>query len=261
MKLRKILELLARGRALKRHFKVNGVSVPLWVSPDAQLKYLKLGDGSFDADLIRIAEKHLSPSSIVWDVGANVGVFTFAAASIAKSGVVLSIEADCWLATLLRKTLLFPFYCERDVRILPVAVGSEDSVAQFQIAARGRASNSMKEAGGRSTMGGVRELQYVPTLKLDTLLASQPAPDFVKIDIEGAELIALRGGTKLISDVRPIFYIEVGRDVSQAVFDLFAGNGYVGFSHNYDPLQGDCDNNSFFVPSEKIDLFKQQIKK
>ena len=259
MNIRKIFEMLARGRSLKRHIKVNGLQVPLWVSPDAQLKYLKPGDGSFDGDLIRIAEKHLSETSIVWDVGANVGVFTFAASAIARSGTVLSVEADCWLATLLRKTRRLPFYSERDVRILPVAVGAEDSVAQFQIAARGRASNSLKEAGGRSTMGGVRELQYVPTLTLDTLRATQTAPGFIKIDIDGAELFALRGGTRLLSEVRPIFYIEVGRDVSKEVFDLFSGHGYHGFSEEYALLSSNCASNSFFVPSEKLDTFRAQI--
>ena len=217
---------------------------------------MKFGKGSFDADLIAVAEKHLNEQSIVWDIGANVGVFGFAAAAIAKKGTVLCVEADCWLVGLMRRTIRLPFYRDSDVRIVPVAVSSADAIAEFQIASRGRQSNALAEARGRSTMGGVREVQYVPTLRLDTLLETQPAPDFVKIDIEGAELIALGGGNKLLSEVRPIFYIEVGRDVSKAVFDLFTANGYLGFTPQYAPLDGECGLNNFFVPSEKLDVFR-----
>ena len=54
--LRRILEKLARGKRLRRHIYVKGQRVPIIVSPDAQLKYLKSGAEAFDFDLIRITE-------------------------------------------------------------------------------------------------------------------------------------------------------------------------------------------------------------
>ena len=102
--LRTITERLTRGMILKRRMIVNGKNCTLLISPDAQLKYLKFGRGAFDQDLIGIAEKYVHSKSNVWDIGANVGVFTFASASIATEGAVLSVEADIWLAGILRKT-------------------------------------------------------------------------------------------------------------------------------------------------------------
>jgi FkbM family methyltransferase len=199
--LRTIVERLSREKVIKRRIVVDGKSVPLLVSPDAQLKYLKMGSGVFDQDLINIAEKYLTEKSNVWDVGANVGVFTFVASSVAHKGTVVSIEADIWLANILRKTAMFKEYANNTVCVLPVAISNENSIASFMVAARGRASNALEAAGGRSQMGGVREKQYVPTLTIDTLLNTFPPPDFVKIDIEGAEYMALQGAKNIIPKI------------------------------------------------------------
>ena len=114
-----------------------------------------------------------------------MGVFTFAASSVAHKGTVVSIEADIWLANILRKTAMFKEYSNNTICVLPVAISNDNSIASFMVAKRGRASNALEAAGGRSQMGGVREKQYVPTLTLDTLLKTFPPPDFVKIDVEG----------------------------------------------------------------------------
>lgn len=154
--IRTIAERLFREKYIKRRISVNGKSIPLLVSPDAQLKYLKLGSGSFDKDLIDIAEKYLDSDSNVWDIGANVGVSTFAAASIACKGTVVSVEADTWLANLLRKTASFRQYSANRICVIPVAVSNANSVASFIVAARGRASNSLEASVGfRSQMGGL----------------------------------------------------------------------------------------------------------
>jgi FkbM family methyltransferase len=249
--IRKVVERLSRGLVLKRKIVVSGKSLPIFVSPDAQLKYLKFGSGVFDQDLIHIAENHLETNSNVWDVGANVGVFTFAASSIANMGTVVSIEADIWLASILRKTTKFKEYSNNNICVLPVAISNSNSVASFMVAARGRASNALEVAGGRSQMGGIRELQYVPTLTLDAMLDTFPAPDFVKIDIEGAELMAVQGAVRLITEIRPKFYIEVGSDVSEQIFKEFQSAGYVALDPQGKRLTKTCSPNTFFIPNEK----------
>lgn len=248
---RAAVERLSRGKVLKAHINVQSKSIPIMVSPDAQLKYLKLGRRAFDQDLIEIAEAYLNETSHVWDIGANVGVFTFASAYIAKKGTVLSVEPDTWLVELLRTTAGFDEYAKTDVNIVPVAVSNKNGVASFMVASRGRASNALESAGGRSQMGGVRELQCVPTMTLDTLLDSFNVPNFVKIDIEGAELMALEGAKSLINDARPIFYIEVGLDVSEKVLRLFYEANYIAINPRGEVLTNVCAPNTFFIPQEK----------
>lgn len=247
--LRKIAEKFSRGVSFKRRFVVGDKLMPILVSPDAQLKYMKPGRDSFDEDLVRLATRYLNESDVVWDIGANIGTFTFAAASMVGDGSVLTVEADGWLVELLRKTARLKDYDECDIKILSAAISDTNSVSPFTIASRGRASNALVEAGGRSQMGGTRETQYVATLTLDTLLASMDEPNFVKIDIEGAELLALQGAGQLISEVRPSFYIEVGEDVAPSVYKIFSQANYRCVDPITEKESSKCVENTLFIPN------------
>jgi len=58
-----------------------------------------------DPLLYEMAEELVKPGSVVWDVGANVGLFSIcAAARSGRSGQVLAIEPDFWLANLINRT-------------------------------------------------------------------------------------------------------------------------------------------------------------
>ena len=78
-------------------------------------------------------------------------------------------------------------------------------------------------------MGGVREKQYVPSLKMDTLLSTMPKPDFVKIDVEGAEEFVLKGSHEILSQVRPLLYVEIGPTTREAVRLLMEKQKYFAF--------------------------------
>lgn len=249
---RKVVELLSRDKVIKRNIIVNGTSWPILASPDAQLKYLKFWNHSFDNDLIKIAEQFLQLDHHVWDIGANVGVFTFAASSIARQGSVLAVEADIWLAGLLRKTSLLEQYRDRQISIVPAAISNSNSVAKFMIAERGRASNALEAGGGRTQMGGVRETQWVPTLTLDTIALEFPPPDFIKIDVEGAEMMVIEGARKIIEHIRPIFYVEVGENFSQAMLRIFHDAEYTAKDLDNNILSEKCASNTFFVPNETL---------
>ena len=248
--LRTIIERVTRETLFRRTITVSGRSTPIFVSPDAQLKYLKPGNKAFDRDLIQIAERFLVSDSNVWDIGANVGVFTFASAVMAPKGTMVAVEADTWLASALRKSAHLDHYKDSDIRVLPAAISDADGTAKFNIASRGRASNALERAGGRSEMGGIREHQYVPTLRLDTLLSSMPKPDFIKIDVEGGELMVINGASRIISEIRPVFYIEVGNDVSREMTSLFRSQEYLAVSPDGTVVDQICSSNTFFIPKE-----------
>ena len=52
----------------------------------------------------------------------------------------------------------------------------------------------------------------MPTISLDDLLDRFGPPSLVKIDVEGAEVEVLRGATRLLKEVRPVFYLEIGSE-------------------------------------------------
>jgi FkbM family methyltransferase len=253
--IRRLVELLSRGLILKRCISVNNRLIPLYITPDAQLKYLKLGKNAFDSDLIKIAEKFLQKESNVWDIGGNVGIFTFAASEIACNGKILCVEADIWLASIIIRSKRLKHHRAKNISIIPGAISDKNSISKFLIAERGRASNSLAISKGRSQMGGIRDVLYVPTITLDCLFEKFGKPDFIKIDIEGAELMALSGASNILINARPIFYIEVGEEVSKEVFDIFNKNKYRAYDFDGHYVKSSLFANLFFIPEEKGFVF------
>ena len=225
--LRKIVEKLVRNITIKRKLPKIFGSIPFYISPDSQLRYLKINKyHAFGKSLLNVVEKYVNENSVVWDIGANVGVFTFASAFKAKE--VVAIEADLFLVNLLYKSKRLSKNKYKNIKILPVAVSDDISISKFEIAERGRASNSLtySNPNSRLTKGGVREVNFAPTFTLDYLLNFFIAPTLIKIDVEGAELMVLKGMEKILKDFGPMLYIEVGLEFVDEITDLLLKNKY-----------------------------------
>jgi FkbM family methyltransferase len=163
---------------------------------------------------------------VVWDLGANVGLFSFAAAGLSgPSGRILAIEPDTWLVSLLRRSATANSSRIARVDVLPVAVSDSVDVKRFHIARRGRAANYL-DGFGLTDAGGSREEQLVPTVTLDWLLERFPPPAVLKIDVEGAEPCVLRGGRRMLSEARPVVLCEVAAGNENFVTACLRGHGY-----------------------------------
>jgi FkbM family methyltransferase len=223
--LKRLVSRAGHGRSFLRRLPpdLGGCSFP--ASLEGGAKYLKWDAHTIDPVLTDFARAYIRPGHVVWDVGANVGLFTFAAAGLAgPAGRVVAIEADTWLVGNLRRA------AERNagranVHVIPVAASDGVGVAQFHIARSNRATNYLAAAGGSSGTGGVRQVQDVPTLPLDALLEHYPAPDVLKIDVEGAEALVLAGASKVLSG-RPVVLAEVYSEHSEAIARMLTPLGY-----------------------------------
>lgn len=54
--IRTLVERLCRGRKIIRRLPPRLGGIRFYVSPDAQLKYLKIGESAFDSQLLKVAE-------------------------------------------------------------------------------------------------------------------------------------------------------------------------------------------------------------
>lgn len=190
------------------------------------LKYLFTGSSRLDPELLRIAGLLVQKGDTVWDVGANVGLFSVAAAAHAgENGRVISIEADLDAVALLNRTVQLRSDGHAKMTVLPLAVGSAIGFVHFLIAARARAANAI-EGYGSTQMGGIREVRVLPSMPLDYLLDHFPAPQVLKIDVEGAEREVLLGGSKVLSKARPLIYCEVATSGAMKITELLRANDY-----------------------------------
>jgi FkbM family methyltransferase len=179
-----------------------------------------------DPVLLRLVKEYVQPGAVVWDVGANVGLFSFAAASAAgPAGRVLALEPDTWLVQLLRKSAPLQPPSSAPVQVVAAAVASALSIRTLCLANRSRAANYLAEFGTIQT-GGSCEEQSVVAVSLDWLLESCPAPSVLKIDVEGAELEVLSGSRKLLEAARPTVLCEVCPDSARAVAEFLFGYDY-----------------------------------
>jgi FkbM family methyltransferase len=222
--LRSLAERLTHRVVLRRRLPEAFDRLPMYVSSEGGLRYLGRSLGDADPMLLDFADTHVHRGSVVWDIGANLGIFTMAAAAKAgPTGRVVAVEPDTWLVNLLRRSAR----ANRDrttIDVVPCAVGGHTGIEQFIIASRNRSTNYLASYGTTET-GGERDRQFVPCFTLDDLLEVFPVPDVVKIDVEAAEIEALEGATKLLEQ-RPIVHIEVAGENAVRVAELFAPYGY-----------------------------------
>jgi FkbM family methyltransferase len=95
----------------------------------------------------------------------------------------------------------------RNVEILPFAISDKIGQAQFEI----EASGLMGRLTGEGSL-------TVATATLDSLVENggMAPPDFIKMDIEGAELSALRGASFIFQRYRPVLFLAThGRDIER----------------------------------------------
>ncbi len=141
----------------------------------------------------------LHKDDVVVDVGANVGVMTFLAATIVcGGGLVIAVEPNPNNVQLLYRGILINGFS--NVRVLPYAASNIPTV--FSLSAdtsntsviNARVSDVLKPC--------------VQSVVLDEQLAALPRINFVKMDIEGHEPRALEGFAKLLNKHRPVLLVE-----------------------------------------------------
>jgi FkbM family methyltransferase len=223
-----ILERLSRNLVFRRRLPRRLGGQLLWVTPDASLRFWRPGLGHADPLLLQWAAEWVEEGCVVWDIGANVGLFAFASAHQAgPRGTVLAVEADDRLSALIHRSAAAAPSGSAPVEVLTAAVSDHCGVERFGVAERSRATSHLLSKRGSSQTGGTREVRVVITLTLDWLLGRFPAPSLVKLDVEGAEAACLRGATELLSQVRPVVFCEVAHENAVAVAEIFRRHRYV----------------------------------
>jgi FkbM family methyltransferase len=182
-----------------------------------------------------LAAELIRPGDTVWDIGANVGLFTFAAAAAAgPAGQVLAVEPDVQLVSLLRRSAAAN-RAVAPVSVLGTAVADEVGIGRFHVARRNR-STSYLDGFGTSQAGGSREVQIVPTVTLDWLAQRFPLPAVIKIDVEEAEVLALRGAGQVLRHGVTVI-CEVASANAAAVGDLLRPHGYQLYDGDLEPAR------------------------
>lgn len=255
MVLRRAAELLARRSRFTKRLPAEFGARPVYVSGANQLAVFKFGGKGFDRMLLDWAIMLVKPGMQVWDVGANMGFFSFPAA--ARGAAVVGFEPDPFNQDLLHRTCALNR--DLDVRVIPAAVAQSLAIASFNIAERGRSTNRLSHVAQGTQTGGIRQKYDVLTITLDWAMERLPAPALIKIDAEGAELEVLRGAARLLAEVQPAMIIEIEPENAAGVWSIMLAAGYVCFDGGA-PGFPCCESldgvwNALFVHADRIGEF------
>lgn len=177
----------------------------------------------------------LRPGDVVYDVGANVGYYTLIASrQVGALGTVVACEPVPRNLDYLRAHL----HRNGCTNTAVVAAAVSDAV--------GTESFAVDEHPAMGHLASVGEL-VVDTLTIDALADGHPPPDVIKMDIEGAEYLALSGASRTLAEFRPrIFLATHGAGVQERCVQLLETAGY-GFEWLG---RGDDRGEIFAVPSD-----------
>jgi len=193
---------------------IDLLTTPLWRLPDQTA--------------IRLFRAAATGASTIFDVGANVGLFTYLAAADAPRARIYAYEPNPPLAALITRNLKRNGWSGRS-QVRAEGVGALPGHMTFYVLESDSESTFDGDAARQGTI--VRELS-VPVVALDDVLEQElidAANAVMKIDVEGHEMRVLDGleRTLRVRGRRPLMLMEfLGRAIQhERVIDRVLGFG------------------------------------
>lgn len=181
--------------------------------------------------------REINPGDVYYDLGANAGFFTLLGAKcVGESGRVFAFEPVSENVEALRTQ------CDlnhlSNCTIVECAVSDSDGEIRLAIGT----SPSRSRLVGLRHQEENRPQTTVQAVTIDSFAQKNAPPNFIKVDIEYAELLALRGAeTILQSENAPKLLIELhgGGLMKSEVWNCLKQFGYDVFALNREPVDHD----------------------
>jgi len=186
--------------------------------------------GTYELPIQECLVRELRPGDIFYDIGANAGFFSLLGSKcVGPAGKVFSFEPLAENIHSLRSQLALNNGA--NCTVVEAAVSDHAGYVEFS-EGKDTSTAHIREAKARRGDGSVASVKAVT---LDEFLKEGPPPDFVKMDIEGAEVLALRGARDLLRSVKPpkILIEFHGEQLKQEGLSILKEFGY-----NFCSLQG-----------------------
>jgi FkbM family methyltransferase len=190
--------------------------------------------GTYEPELQAALHEFLKPGMTVYDVGANIGYVTLMLAhQTGANGKIFAFEALPVNVERIQKNIALNSLT--NVTVVSGAVLDKTGSVTFYV----HDSVGMGKAAGSA---GRREEHYkaeitVPGLSLDEFVYEQsnPAPEAVKMDIEGGEVLALPGMSRILREYHPLMLLELhGPESEKVAWETLTAAGYTLYAMEND---------------------------
>ena len=159
------------------------------------------GGGQWDPHVMHTCERMLRPGDVYYDIGSNTGLFAIDAALTIPDLQVYAFEPQPSLVHHIRRSIAANHLL--NVIPLELMLGKEDGEAVLHLTSHSvHASVTPRERRFKTLVRPVR--------RLDTLIDSGDvkAPDVIKIDVEGAEVMVFEGALRTLEINTPSIIFE-----------------------------------------------------
>jgi FkbM family methyltransferase len=174
--------------------------------------------GRFDPEIYDAIPRVLPDrGGIIWDVGAHIGFHTLGFSTlVGPTGHVVGFEPNPSNRERLQQNLERNPDLASRIEILPCGLSDRDGDSAFAISHHidsGASSMSFLDGAAPwidADTSAHWDRVIVPMRTADALIREgRPSPNVIKIDVEGAELLVLRGATETMRVGRPTVIVEV----------------------------------------------------
>lgn len=174
--------------------------------------------GTYDDFIFDYLKKLDLKGKTILDIGAHIGYSTLCFAElVGENGHVLTFEPSPYNITYIEKHLELNPNLNKRIQLFKVAVSDNDGTDDFVFSNKveeGMSSGSFIESADPiwekeifENKTGFKRMS-VKTVKLDSLREIQN-PYIIKIDVEGAESLVLKGAIELIRKYSPVILLEI----------------------------------------------------
>lgn len=200
--------------------------------------------GTYERPATRAICEWLRPGQVGYDIGANIGYMALVMArAVGPAGCVVAFEPSPHAFALLSVNATRSRALHVDARQLALAdVEGEETFSDFDY-------DLVSRFGDHSADYPDARVLTVCVTTLDRVIASSALrpPDFVKIDVEGAEMRVLRGMQDTLHRYRPLLLLELHeREVEEEVMAWLPARGYRPVS-----LTSGAPRQVLFTPRER----------
>jgi FkbM family methyltransferase len=217
------------------------------LDPRDLLQGLMLFEGAYEGHVLRLLERLLPVGGYFIDVGANIGLHALVAARrVGPAGRVDAIEPEPFSRSRLEGHLRLNRL--ENVEVFPYAFAEGRGTDVLHLSPTENLAKSSLRAAN-VTMGLAAQSPgsiEVETRTLDDhVTAASRAPDVLKIDVEGAELLVISGGYSTLSERNSAAILFEASDLQTAAFGYSTQDlkrklvdlGYQVFRYHHDELQ------------------------
>lgn len=181
--------------------------------------------GHYEPEVLALFGQHIAAGSTVVDIGANIGLYSLVAAkSVGESGCVFAVEPNSANAKLIRMSALVNGF--GNITIIGAAASDRYEMLRLSLS-----YSNGTTSGNLTGLDEVFHSRLVPSVKLDDVLGSRKV-DLVKIDIEGAEYLAIKGMSDCIRRHRPKIISEFSPNAMPGLSGV-TGAGYLAFLRSF----------------------------